>query len=160
MEFMKRLALLALGLLVAGAVSGGILYYQQTHQKISAEVISYDSEYNVVFAVREDGALFTFLCPENLRDEKGRAEPEALRCGALITVTGPGYWLLSEPAQYPNVSAVKITGYRADFVALHYNTLRAEYAGADRETLTAAIQQLPDLTDGEQRALLYLLNTL
>lgn len=150
-----RILAVLLAVTAIGAAWAGIERYQKAHRKTEAEIISlYPDTRGVLAAQLPEGALFTFSWPER---DAGLFDPGQIGPGTLLELTSPDYWLYSSPMQLPGVSAVKVTGQRGDFVALHYDTLCASYAQGGAAQLEAAVNALDQLNAGEKNGLLYLI---
>ncbi len=142
-------------LLVVAIGIWGWKKYQQTHVKTEIEIVQYYPESNsALAAIVENGELFTFSFPNN---DKGLATGADLtQTGTLLTLTGGDYWLLSYPMQYPYVSDAEYNGKREDFVEKYFDTLVQQHQHSSREVLQEAIDQLPNLNEGEKEGLAYL----
>ena len=144
---------LALCCAAAVVLAGGWLAWKddrQDHQKTQAQILRYDPQADSALATTgERGSLFTFSFPPDTAEEA--REP-----GAVVTLTGPDYWLESYPRQYPGVVRVRWKEEGEDLAGRYLEQLVSQCAGGSPQEVEQAVSRLPGLNDGQREGLEYL----
>ncbi len=135
----------------------GVQIYNQTHQKTPAEIIKINGN-SILAAQEKRGGLFTFGIKDvKIVNADGTKLPaEDLAPGMLITVVGPDYWQTTYPLGYPDVKKVIVVDTNQDLITGYFNHITKQYANATRDEITAYIDTLANLTEGEKEGLSYL----
>lgn len=145
-DFMVVSFIIAVFLMVPAGKADYMLY---------AEVV--EATENTVLASSNHHGLFTFAAGDiAFTDENGRPISSAdLPCGAIISMANGTEWLETYPYQCQGITDVAIVERRPDFLEAYLDRIVTEYKDADRETVEAHIETLPDLNPEEKEGLSY-----